>query len=79
MNPPQPLPPRLVSVVTVLVLGILLNSPWQPAEAAPVAAKQAAAAVAGWLALDRTPLGESLGTFVQRVDTFSDKTGGALY
>jgi len=79
MKTTQALRFRLISVVTVLVLGTLLNFPWQPAAAAPVNAKQAAAAVTGWLALDRTPLGESLGASVQRVDTFSDNTGSALY
>ena len=47
--------------------------------AAPVTSKQAAAAVTGWLSLDRAPLGETLGTSVQRVETFNDQAGNPLY
>ena len=57
----------------------LLSAPWQAATAAPVTSKQAAAVVTGWLSLDRTPLGETLGTSVQRVETFNDQSGNALY
>ncbi|HOX57163.1 MAG TPA: C10 family peptidase [Candidatus Paceibacterota bacterium] len=70
---------RLDTALAVLVFGTLLSHPWQAAEAAPVTSKQAAAAVAAWLNLDRAPLGEELGTTVQRVDTFSDNAGSALY
>jgi hypothetical protein len=61
------------------MLATLLSAPWQEAVASPVTSKQAAAAVAGWLTLDRTPLGEPLGGSVQRVDTYAGQTGDALY
>jgi hypothetical protein len=47
--------------------------------AVPVTSKQAVAAVTGWLSLDRAPLGETLGTSVQRVETFNDQAGNPLY
>ena len=47
--------------------------------AVPVTSKQAVAAVTGWLTLDRAPLGETLGTTVQRVETFNDQAGNPLY
>src|ERR1039458_1541279 len=56
-----------------------LSASWQAGSAAPVTYKQAAAAVTGWLSLDRAPLGETLGASVQRVDTFNDQTGKPVY
>jgi hypothetical protein len=62
-----------------MILLLLLNAPSQPATAASVTSKQAAAVVTGWLSVDRTSLGETLGGSVQRVDTFNDLAGNALY
>ncbi len=70
---------RLGSVIAALMLTGLLSAPWQTATAAPVTSKQAAAVVTGWLSLDQTPLGETLGTSVQRVETFNDPSGNPLY
>ena len=66
-------------VLRALMLATLVSAPWQDAAAGPVTSKQAAAAVAGWLAVDRTHLGEPLGTSVQRVDTYAGQAGEALY
>jgi hypothetical protein len=57
----------------------LLSAVWSAALAAPVTSKQAASVVTGWLSLDRTPLGETLGTSVRRVETFNDPAGSPLY
>ena len=62
-----------------MILLALLSARWQAATAAPVTSKQAAAVVTGWLSMDRTPLGETLGGSVQRVDTFNDQAGNAVY
>jgi len=62
-----------------LILAILLSASQPGAVAAPITAKQAAAVVAGWLSLERKPLGETLGPAVQSVERFSDKTGNPLY
>lgn len=62
-----------------LAVTILLSTPQPSALAAPVDSKQAAAMVAGWLRLDRVPLGAHLGTTVQRVDTFKDSAGSPAY
>ena len=62
-----------------LIFLALLNSSWPAALAAPVTSKAAAAAVLGWLAVDRAPLGETLGGTVQRVDTFSGEDGNPAY
>jgi len=62
-----------------VLLGLLLCASWQAATAAPVTSKQAAAAVTSWLSLDRTPLGETLGGSVQRVETFNDQQGNPVY
>ncbi|MGD0260917.1 MAG: C10 family peptidase [Verrucomicrobiota bacterium] len=62
-----------------LILVTLLSASWPAATAAPVSSKQAAAVVTGWLSVDRTPLGETLGGTVQRVDTFNDQRGNPVY
>ncbi len=77
-NPPLSVS-RLGTVLACIALAILLSASWQPATAAPVTSKQAAAVVTGWLSMDRTPLGETLGGPVLRVDTFNDAAGNALY
>ncbi len=79
MNLPKRATFPLKRTLATLTFALLLNSPWPPAEAAPVDSQQAAAAVTGWLALDRRPLGEKLGTRVQFVDTYSDPSGAGLY
>jgi hypothetical protein len=80
MNPIQSATvPRLGSAFAALILVTLLSASWPAATAAPVASKQAAAVVTGWLSVDRTPLGESLGRSVRRVDTFKDQAGNPLY
>jgi hypothetical protein len=66
-------------VFAALILATALSASWPAALAAPVTSKQAAAAVTGWLSLDRTPLGETSGTSVQRVETFTDQAGNPLY
>jgi len=58
---------------------VLLSAVWSAALAAPVTSKQAASVVTGWLNLDRTPLGETLGTSVGSVETFNDPAGSPLY
>ena len=70
---------RLGSGLAALILATLLSASWPTAVAAPVTSKQAAAAVIGWLTLDRGHLGETLGTSVQRVETFNDQAGNPLY
>jgi hypothetical protein len=65
--------------LTLMTATVLLAAPWHAGTAAPVTAKQAAAVAAGWLTQDRVPLGEHLGTSVQRVETFNDKSGSPLY
>jgi hypothetical protein len=70
---------RLSGAIAGLVLLTLWTSSWPAAMAAPVTPKQAAAVVTGWLSLDRTPLGETLGPSILRVETFSDKAGNPLY
>ena len=67
------------TALAVLISATLLIAGWSTALAAPVSSKQAAAAVTGWLSLDRTPLGETLGTSVRRVETFNDHAGSPLY
>ena len=57
----------------------LFSAAWSTAPAAPVTSKQAAAAVTGWLTLDPTPLGETLGTSVQSVETFNGPAGSPVY
>ena len=79
MKSSYPILSRLSAALPALAIAAILSSPWPAAVAAPVTSKQAAAAVTGWLSLDRTPLGETLGTSVLRVDTFSDKAGNSLY
>ena len=65
-------------VKTFLLLACFL---WFAGKAigALVNADTASATVKGWLQLDRTPLGERLGTDVQSVQTFRDKSGAPLY
>ena len=58
---------RVGGALAGLILLTLLNSTWPAAVAAPVTSKDAAAAVMGWLNVNRTPLGETLGGTVQRV------------
>src|ERR1017187_995519 len=70
---------RISGAFAGLTLLTLLNSPWPAAVAAPVTAKDAASAVMGWLSGDPTPLGETLGGTVQRVDTFNDQGGNPAY
>jgi hypothetical protein len=76
-------PPLSVSwlgtVLACMALTMLLSDSWQAATAVPVTSKQAAAVVTGWLSVDRTPLGETLGGSVQRVDTFNDPAGNPVY
>jgi hypothetical protein len=72
-------PSRLGPMIVALVLAILSFVPWPSAVAAPVSSKQAVAVVKGWLSVDRMPLGETLGTAVQRVETYNDATGAPLY
>ena len=79
MKSSHPIPSRLSAAFPALAIAAVLSFPWPAAVAAPVSSEQAAAAVTGWLSLDQTPLGEALGTSVQRVDTFSDKSGNPLY
>ncbi len=80
MNFTQPLLlSRLRAAVAILMPAALLLVAWQAAPAAPVTSKQAAAAVTGWLSLDRTPLGEPLGRSVEHVEAFSDRAGAPLY
>src|ERR1035438_8608405 len=62
-----------------LAAAIVLSTPERSALAAPVDSKQAAAMVAGWLSVDRAPLGAHLGATVQRVDTFKDSAGSPAY
>jgi hypothetical protein len=62
-----------------LVAALWLNSPWGASLAAPVTAEQASAAVSRWVGLDGTPMGESLGTALQSIDTYRDKAGNPLY
>ena len=62
-----------------LVIATLLSVPWPSALAGPVTPKQAEAVVNGWLKSDPTPLGETLGTSVQRVETFTSPDGSAVY
>lgn len=45
----------------------------------PVGSDQAAAAVRGWLKLDRTPVGEGIGGKVAKVESFNDADGNLLY
>ena len=66
---------KIGSVFAGVILVTSLSAFWPAATAAPVTSKQAAAAVTGWLSLDQAPLGEPLGTSVQRVDTFIDQSG----
>ena len=71
---------RLGAAFAGMILVTWLSASWQAATAAPVtSSKQAAAVVTGWLSVDRTPLGETLGGTVQRVETFNDKAGKPLY
>src|SRR5664279_2930697 len=70
---------RLGRTFTSMILLMLLSASSQATRATPVTSKQAAAAVTGWLSLDRTPLGETLGTSVQRVETFNDQHGNPIY
>lgn len=79
MKSSYPIFARFCAAVPALATAAVLSFPCLTALAAPVSPEQAAAAVTGWLSLDQTPLGESLGTSVQRVDTFSDKAGNSLY
>ena len=62
-----------------MVLLLLLNAPSQLATAAPVTSKQAAAVVTGWLSMNPAPLGETLGSSIQRVDMFNDRAGDPVY
>ena len=70
---------RVGGALAGLILLTLLNSTWPAAVAAPVTSKDAAAAVMGWLNVSRTPLGETLGGTVQRVESFNDQSGDPLY
>jgi Peptidase C10 family/Carboxypeptidase regulatory-like domain/Spi protease inhibitor/Domain of unknown function (DUF4082) len=70
---------RLGRAFAGIILPMLLSVFTQVATAAPVTSKQAAAAVTGWLSMDRTPLGENLGGSVQRVDTFNSPAGNPVY
>src|SRR5512137_883316 len=65
--------------LAVLLLASFLPAPWHAATASPVSADRATAAVTNWLGLDRMPLGESLGSSVQRLETFSNRTGVTLF
>jgi hypothetical protein len=61
---------RLIAILTIsLVFGALRSV------AAPVTTANAASVVRGWLKVDPRPLGESLGTTIGRVESFSDKSG----
>ena len=71
--------PPLSTSLAALVCAALLSACWSVALAAPVTSKQAAAAVTGWLRLDPTPLGETLGNSVRRLETFNDQAGNPLY
>jgi hypothetical protein len=71
--------PPLGCAFASLILLMLLSASSQVATAAPVTSKQAAAVVGGWLSTAPTPLGETLGGAVQRVDTFNDQAGNAVY
>src|ERR1035437_795857 len=62
-----------------MILLLLLNAPSQLATAAPVTSKQVAAVVTGWLSMNPAPLGETLGSSIQRVDTFNDQAGDPVY
>jgi hypothetical protein len=80
MRTTQPLAAcRPTTALAVLITATLLIVGWTAALAAPVTSKQAASVVTGWLSLDRTPLGETLGTSVRRVETFNDQAGSPLY
>src|ERR1017187_8997116 len=80
MNTNQPIAgSRFGGACAGLIFLALLNSSWPAAWAAPVTAKAATAAVLGWLSVDRTPLGETLGVRVLRVDTFKDQSGYPAY
>ncbi len=79
MKAPSSIVSPVRSALLASAISALLSAPWQAGLAAPVSANQAAAAVAGWLGLCPTPLGEALGQSVQRVDTFNDKVGNPLY
>lgn len=74
-----PLVPPLRSALSAFVISVLLSVPWQAGLAAPVDGKRAAAAVASWLGLCPTPLGEALGQTVRSVDTVNDKIGTPFY
>jgi hypothetical protein len=65
-------------VKTFLLLACFL---WFAGKAigALVNADTASATVKGWLQLDRTPFGEQLGSDIQSVQTFRDKSGVPLY
>jgi hypothetical protein len=71
--------PRLGCTFGGMILLMLLSASSQVATAAPVTSKQAAAVVTGWLSIDPAPLGETLRGSVQRVDTFTDQAGKAVY
>ena len=80
MKTTQPFVARHPNIVlAVLISATLLSAGWSAALAAPVTSKQAASVVTGWLSLDRSPLGETLGTSVQRIETFNDQAGNPLY
>ena len=80
MRPPPPLSiTRLDCTFAGLILLLLLNATSQLATAAPVTSKQAAAVVTGWLSMNPAPLGETLGSSVQRVDTFNNAAGNPVY
>ena len=70
---------RLDCLFAGMILLLLLNVPSQLATAAPVTSKQAAAVVTGWLSMNPAPLGETLGSSIQRVDTFNDQAGDPVY
>ena len=70
---------RPTTVLAFLISWTLLIAGWSAAVADPVTSKKAASVVAGWLSLDRAPLGETLGTTVKRVETFNDQAGNPLY
>lgn len=78
-TPQSARPSRLGPMIVALVLAILSLAPWPGALAAPVSSKKAITVVKGWLSVDRMPLGETLGTAVQRVETFNDAAGAPLY
>jgi hypothetical protein len=70
---------RFPVLFPALLLAACLSAVWQPAAAAPVNSQRAATAARGWLKGDSRPLGETLGSAVQRVETFRDSAGAEVY